>query len=369
MSQILTERGGRRIVLPETKGGKYLVRLMGWEKGADVVEGSSGDYPVPAIKRDFPEAFPKGTRMRANHDGLCEAGGDIRRIMAKTVDTPWAEDDGMYAHAIFPEGWEQDFVEKYGDVIGLSVSMGVELERDESEDEDDDDEPRYKRSERGAVIVKRILSAEESPYNSVDVVEAPGADGRIVARAVEAAREIVEHMTMREAATFAKGTRKQPASEDSEATPPRDTKKENTMTPEEIAALAEALAPAVSARIAESQAPSVPEQPTLGVLAESVVTAGLSEAGRAEVYARVERGETLESAIASETAREAGIQAEVDRRVEAELAKRDSATSREFDFGFTSDDKTGKPLGTESENDKATLSEREAEFEKAFEEA
>lgn len=358
MSTVLTERGGRRITLPEGKGDKYLVRLMGWEPGADVVEGSSADYPVAAIKRDFAEAFPAGTRMRANHDGLCEAGGDIRRIMAKTVDTPWPEEDGMYAHAIFAEGDYSKFVAEFGDAIGLSISAGCTLEM-EPLDEGSDEDPTPKRSERGAVIVERFLSAEESPYNSVDVVEAPGADGRIVARAVEAAKSIVEHMTIREAATFAKGTRKT-VEQTSEATPPRQ-EKENSMDTEEGQRIARESAEAAVAAYAESLRPEAPEQPTIGALAEAVVAAGLSEAGRAEVYARVDRGEALEAAIAAETAREASIEAEVSRRVAEALAAQ--SVDSVFDVGFTEDDSRGA-LGNE---DRIKNEAFEAQFEEALE--
>jgi len=370
MSTKITERGGTRIVLPEAKGDKYKVRLMGWEPGAEVVEGSSADYPVSWIKRDFAEAFPKGTRMRANHDGLCESGGDIRRIMAKTVDAPWAEADGMYAHMVVPNAEHADFVANFADVIGLSISAGCELEYEAATDEDGEpvldheDQPVMvpKKSERGAYIVKRFMSAEESPYNSVDFVEAPGADGRIVARALESAREVVEGFAIREAATFAKGTRKS-ATEDSEASPSRSNKEED-MTPEERAALLrEAAQAGAAAALEQFQRPSTEsEQPTLATMSEAVITAGLTEAGRSEVYARVGRGETLESAIAAETTREANIEAEVERRV-AERTAAAAATERDvLDFGFTSDE-GDKSLALSKPGKSSALSESElAEF-------
>lgn len=370
----ITERGGTRIVLPEGKGDKYKVRLMGWEEGATVVEGSSADYPIDRIKRDFPEAFPKGTRMRANHDGICEAGGDVRRIMAKTVDTPWAEKDGMYAHMLVPEGYAP-FVENFGDVIGLSISAGCEIEKEAATDEDGepildhDGKPVLvpKRSERGAVIVSKFLSMEDSPYNAVDFVEAPGADGRIVARAVESAKQALEGFTIREAATFAKGTIKT-QEEDSGATPPRSNKEEEDMDDAERRAIAKEAADAAVAAYAAEHAPSAPpsEQPTLEQTAESVVTAGLTEAGRKAVYERVNRGETLQSAIDAEKTRESGIEAEVERRLAERL---ESAPTSEgvFGFGYTEDDKSGPSLKTtESKNDAKTLAEREAEFEASF---
>lgn len=206
-------RQGARAVVPEGKGQKIKVRLMGWEPGATVVEGSSADYPVDRIIRDFPEAFPVGTRMRANHDSMCEAGGDVRRIMAKTTSAPWVESDGMYADAIVREGEPAEFIRQFADVIGTSISAGAEIEQTPLLDEDG--KPVYnedgdvvmvpKRSERGSVIVNRFLSMSESPYNSVDFVEVPGADGAIVQLALESAKRIVDHTMLREASGFAIG--------------------------------------------------------------------------------------------------------------------------------------------------------------------
>lgn len=206
-------RQGTRAVTPEGKGQKIKVRLMGWEPGATVVEGSSADYPVERIIRDFPEAFPAGTRMRANHDSMCEAGGDIRRIMAKTTSAPWAEEDGMYADALVREGEATEFIRQFADVIGTSISAGAtveqtfKLDHDGNPELDEDGEPIMvpKRSERGAVIVERFLSMSESPYNSVDFVEVPGADGAIVQLALESAKRIVDHTILREASGFAIG--------------------------------------------------------------------------------------------------------------------------------------------------------------------
>jgi hypothetical protein len=369
MSTVIHEstgyRQGTRAVVPEGSGAEIEVRLMGWEPGADVVEGSSGDYPVAAIARDFAEAFPPGTRMRANHDGLCEAGGDVRRIMAKTTSVPTKREDGMYAKARVREGEATDFLRQFADVIGTSISAAVELEQIPATDEDGEiirdsrDEPVMvtKRSERGVPIVKRFLSMSESPYNSVDFVEAPGADGAIVSLALESAKELVEHTTIREAATFAvdlAGKREKT----SEATPPRNTQEENSMDDKEIQALVERTANAAAATaVAEALRTSdpAPEQPSLGQQTEAVITAGLSEAGRAEVYARLSRGEALEGAIAAEKAREAGIDAEVERRLAEKLAEQKSGSV--FEFGYTSDDTTGNPLGTESRVDQGKIDE------------
>lgn len=321
MTEKITEgyRVGTRVVLPEGKGAKARVRLMGWEPGTKVIEGSSGDYPVDAIRRDFASAFPKGTRMRANHDGICEMGGDIRRIIAKTTSAPEEESDGMYADAYISEEWTK-WSSEFADVVGLSISAGVELERVAATDEDGepilDSEGQpvmvNKKSERGATIVKRFLSMNESPYNSVDIVEAPGADGAVVALALESARNHLPEVSMREAATFVKGTIK-PVTEqakDSEATPSRNNKEEE-MTDEEAKALALEAGKTAATQVLEALKPTESsDQPTFGDITESVIEAGLTKAGRKGVYERVARGEAADEAIAAEKQRDADVLAE-----------------------------------------------------------
>lgn len=366
MAKTITERGGGRISLPKGRGLEGEVRVMGWEPGATEVEGSSGIYPIKNIVRDFKTSFPEGTRMRANHDGLCEAGGDIRRIVAKTTGIPVRKEKhpdgpGMYAPVIFSEDWST-FAREFGDVIGVSISAAAELEPWPEDQETN----AYGEAvdEDGNVLkptIKRFLSQEESPYNSIDFVEAPGADGRIVSLAVESAKNHVEHMVanttaLREAVTFAKGTIKPPTLEDSEATPPRSNKEEDMLDAEERQTIAkEAAKAAVEAFVAAQPATeSAPEQPSLGVLAESIATAGLTEAGRAGVYRRVEAGEAVDAAIAAEKAHEDAIRAELSK-------------------GSTVSDEsgTGAPLGyTVDEGDKTLdLSEKSSkDFSAEFEE-
>jgi len=351
-------RQGTRAVVPEGKGARIKMRLMGWEPGATVVEGSSGDYPIAAIKRDFKESFPIGTRSRADHDGFCSPGGNIERVMAKTTSEVWFEDDGAYAWSRVKEGEATDFIRQFADVIGTSVSVGVELETEPLLDDEGEPVLNFegrpvmvnRLSERGVPIVKRFASMLEHPYNACDFVEAPGADGAVVSVAIEAAKKVYEHTTLREAATFSldlAGEREGKAPKDSDGAPPQKVKKESKMDPEERAALASEITESVRASVLEAIRPAAPTEdaPTLSATVEAVVAAGLTEAGRSEVYARVDRGETLESAIAAETAREAAIEAEVTRRVEAATATK--ADEGVFGFGFTTDDTTGSKLGTE----------------------
>lgn len=312
----LHEAGGR-IPTREVDGDKYKVRIMGWEPGAEFTHGSSADYPVEALKRDVPTSFPEGTRMKANHDGMCEAGGDIRRVIARTIDTPWAESDGMYTNIRVSKEWA-GYVKEYGDIIGLSISAAGEMETHE----DEDGETVYTRNEEtGKPILKRLFSAQESPYNSIDFVEAPGADGRIVL-ALEAAQKTLLELNIREQATFAAGISER---KKSEAVPPRkDEEKEIDMTKEE---LAEALAESQRATLAafdEKLAAALPKPldessaPKLDVMAEAIVSAGLTEGGRASVYEKVALGADLTKTIESEKAREQSIRDELSESLKSQ---------------------------------------------------
>jgi hypothetical protein len=346
-------RQGSRAVVPEGNGQKFRVRLMGWEPGAKVVEGSSADYPVSVIARDFAEAFPAGTRMRANHDGFCEAGGDVRRIMAKTISAPEREADGMYADAIAKEGEPSDFLRQFADVVGTSISAGAEVEMEAALDDDGDpildreNKPILvpKLSERGAQIVKRFLSMSESPYNACDFVEAPGADGAVVKLALESAKNILEHTMLRESVGFAidlAGKREK----NSEAVPSRSNRKGNSMDEAERKALVGEITESVVKAIKPTE--SDKGEPKLGDLYETLHEAGLSKAGRKGVFERVERGESIADAITAEKQREDDIKAEFGVK-EGEREERQPSTAG---FGYTSGEGRGFSKGTEGKTSK-----------------
>lgn len=289
---------GPRISAAEAKGGeKYLTRIMGWEPGAEFTEGSSARYPVDVIKRDFAEAFPVGTRMKANHDTMCEAGGDIRRIMARTTSVPEAREDGMYAEIKIGKEWVE-WVEQYGDIVGLSIHAAGEAQMEEDEDGD----MVMSRTEDGRPIMKSFFSAEMSPYNTIDFVEAPGADGRIVA-ALESARTHLPNLNIREQARFAAGIEKV---KESKAISLRSNGKENSMDEETRAAIAEGFASAqtflteqLDARLPVTEASEI----QMEQVAEAAISEGLSAASRSAVYEKVRGGMPQDEAIAQEKAR------------------------------------------------------------------
>lgn len=325
------KEAGARIPAREGKGARYRIRAMGWEPGAEFVEGSSGRYPVAAIKRDFNSAYPVGTRMKANHDGFCEAGGDIRRLMAKTVSGWEFEADGAYTNIQVSPEWD-GFMEDFGDVIGISIAAGVELEdKPEPESYSKDGEPLDAEGNVMEIddraVVKRFLSQEESPYNSIDFVEAPGADGRVIAL-LESAKGHFENVGMREAAVFAsryldERRAERDAHQTSETAPSRNIKKENAMD-EQLQEAIEAAATRAAERAVESLKPAPAETPEIRMqdVAEAAFKAGLTEGSREAVYARVDGGQEATEAIEAEAAREAEIEARVKAALENEQGLR-----------------------------------------------
>lgn len=309
-TELTLHESGGRIAPRESGGSTYKIRVMGWNPGDSVVEGSSATYPIPALIRDIAEALPVGSRSRANHDGICESGGDIRRIVGKTTTTPWVESDGIYTNLYISPEWT-GFMEQFADVIGVSISMAGEMEMadEDAEDYDPDAKP----------VLKRLLSAKESPYNSIDLVEAPGAAGRIV-QAVEAAKTTFANLNVREQAKFAAGIGEHKSSSTSadETNEGIDmtTKEELTSALAEsqsatLSAVREMLSEALPKPVAESS-----EAPKLEVVAEAIVSAGLTEGGRAAVYEKVDLGIDYAKAIETEKARESSIRAELGSKVD-----------------------------------------------------
>lgn len=306
-----------------SEGDRYEVTII--EAG----DGSSGHYGLEMLTRDSAAAFPEGTRMRANHDGLCEAGGDIRRVIARTIDTPWIEGNKVKTNILVSEQWSS-YVREFGDIIGLSISAGGEFEDvPEGWHADGPDLVRY--AEDGEEVgrrkrdVIRLSSAEESPYNSIDFVEAPGAKGRIDI-ALESARSHLPDLNVREQAAFtglpfdralveAHTTSGQPGGteEDIEV----DEQKLAEMLAASEARTAESVRSIVAEASKPAEAPVV--KPTLERTAEAVVTSGLTEGGRKAVYAAVEAGVDLDKAIESEQAREKAMRDEITKSLEADV--------------------------------------------------
>lgn len=315
----------------ESTGDRYHVRAIA--EG----DGSSGHYGKPMLKRDFAAALPEGSRMRANHDGLCEDGGDIRRVIGRTISTPKWENAsengpaGMYVDILVSEQWSS-YVREFGDIIGLSISMAGDYE-DVPEGWIAEGPNLTKYNDEGVVIASKkrdvihLYSAEENPYNSLDFVEAPGADGRIVA-ALESARAHLPEMNVREAAEFAgaKGDRlvaeaHNKTSADQAGRTEEDIEVDEQTLRQMLDEAQRATLDAVKSTIAEASKPAegTTETPTLATVSEAVSESGLSTWGRKAVYAAIERGESHTDAIALEQEREKGMRDEFAKAQEADV--------------------------------------------------
>jgi hypothetical protein len=294
----------------EATGDKYKVRII------SAGEGSSGIYPIDMLEADIPDALPKGSRMRANHDGICEAGGDIRRVISRTIDTPWREGDDMVTNIQVAGQWSE-FVREFGDIIGLSISLAGEYE-DIPEGGEESHRPGYWVDAAGKEhkrVVAHLLPMSESPYNSLDFVEAPGANGRILA-AVESARERLAEMNIREQAGFTGALFEKQLSD---GAPPRRTEEDIEVDEQTLSRMLAESEKRTLEAVREALTPTDPPapKPTVKAVTEAVVTAGLTEQGRDAVYEAIERGDDLAAAIEREKAREAAIAERVSKQQEA----------------------------------------------------
>lgn len=134
------------------------------------VWGSSGYYPAAVLERDAEAVFLPGVKMYENHFTESEQyerpEGDVSRLVGKLTSPGVFEADnpegpGVYADVEFYDSYV-DRINEIADDIGLSV-------RGNGTSEEGEVDGRY------GPIVTQILT-----INSVDVVTAAGAGGKIV---------------------------------------------------------------------------------------------------------------------------------------------------------------------------------------------
>jgi hypothetical protein len=264
LSQVLEASGVR---LKESDSGKGVWEIRVIEAG----EGSSGFYPAEVLERDGAKAFPKGTRMFANHDGWEDmfSGGDIRRLMGKTTTDATYRDGALWAEAKFHGDWVE-WMTEFNEQIGVSINTVGESEF----------------GTIGEYSGDIVTALENDPYTSVDVVVAPGAGGRVT-RMLENAKRIVED-----------GVEKKNSSE-----PSVEVMKENEVELKEMKeALAESNTALVTALV-EALKPSAPAEGEVdfAAVAETVVKeSSLTASARTRIFESVKSGMKVEDAIASE---------------------------------------------------------------------
>lgn len=276
-----------------TKGqdGVYQIRIIGKD-----IEGSSGFWPADVVEKYVPAAFPKGTKINADHDP--ESAGRARsvmHIMGKLISDPISKPDGMYADVYFGREY-QTFIEDFHDVIGMSIAASGETEQ-------------YEDKVSGKMKT-RVTSIKPSPLNSVDVVSAPGAQGKIMK---EALKDIQESLVTEE------------------------EKEAKQVDEKDIQAIAEAvgkaLAPTLEAfgkELVEALAPAEEEKPEtdLAAVTEAALEAGLTKRAREKVVEAVKSGAELKEAIAEEKAYHDEIQASLKQDLEEEETGRVTGSTR-----------------------------------------
>ena len=146
---------------------KWRARLIGVGTGASAV------YTEEALRGSFAEAFPAGTRVNINHQSYEENfERNLEQLAGAICSTPVFESDGMYADVEFSEKWAP-FIEEFHEVIGLSISGACTVAAAGY----DDGSPRFDYDHNELPIVEKFVY---TPLNTVDVVTAPGANGRFI---------------------------------------------------------------------------------------------------------------------------------------------------------------------------------------------
>lgn len=153
---------------------KWRARLIG------VGTGVSAVYTEEALRGSFAEAFPAGTRVNINHQSYDEnPERNLEQLAGAICSTPVFESDGMYADVEFSEKWAP-FVEEFHEIIGLSISGACTV----AEDGAGNSNRGFDEDCRKLPVVEKFIY---SPLNTVDVVTAPGANGRFI-EAIESYR-------------------------------------------------------------------------------------------------------------------------------------------------------------------------------------
>lgn len=146
---------------------KWRARLI------SVGTGASAVYTEEALRGSFAEAFPAGTRVNINHQSYQEnQERNLEQLAGAICSTPVFESDGMYADVEFSEKWAP-FIEEFHEVIGLSISGACTVAVEGTD-------YGNRGFDRGYNDLPTVEKFVYTPLNTVDVVTAPGANGRFI---------------------------------------------------------------------------------------------------------------------------------------------------------------------------------------------
>ena len=166
MSKVIKEASGE---IAPTTGGRYRIKII------DAGAGSSGYYSREVLQRDGPLAFPKGTKLFANHPTASEEWEqperDVTKIVGKTLEDAVYEDGALFAPVQFAS-WFTNVIDEFKDVLGVSIYA-------------------YAESEFGTVgdytgeLITSFPPAGHPNPNSADIVTMAGRGGAILERITE----------------------------------------------------------------------------------------------------------------------------------------------------------------------------------------
>lgn len=269
--------------------GPLLVEKAGsdgsvWEiKIIEAGEGSSGYYVAEVLERDGAKAFPAGTRSFANHDSFDDLmnGGDITRLMGKTLESATYRDGALWAPWKVAPQW-QEFVKEFHEQIGVSINTPGQREV----------------GTIGDYTGNVVTALENGPYTSIDVVVAPGAGGGFT-RMLESAKEVLKGYLKESTAPAV----------DNDKENERKSHMEIEELAKEVSELREAmtgfitLATPLLETLKPAEAPEVDTTAAVTVAYEKAIDAGLPKRLRESVIAAVKADPTVDvdAAIKTET--------------------------------------------------------------------
>lgn len=140
--------------------------------------GSSGTYTEAMLQQAAQDnVFPKGTLSMVNHSTAAEdferPEGDLRNLAGVLLEDAYWDGNALVAEARIGSAWK-DFVDEFGEYIGVSISAQAEV------------------TESGEIA--RLLP---DPFNRVDLVTVAGRGGEI-SEVLEAARVIESRSIVKE---------------------------------------------------------------------------------------------------------------------------------------------------------------------------
>lgn len=169
MSKKITEALGKA-----TKSGAGRVKFQIITPGT----GSSGVYTEAMLQQAVQDrVFPEGTLSMVNHSTASEdferPEGDLRNLAGVLLEDAYWDGNALVAEARIGSAW-RDFVDEFGEYIGVSISAQAEV------------------NESGEIT--RLLP---DPFNRVDLVTVAGRGGEI-SEVLEAARVIESRSIVKE---------------------------------------------------------------------------------------------------------------------------------------------------------------------------